>query len=156
MDNYTKLREVVARLSRVEPEAMGPDYSLGPLLSGSISVHLLESALREHLGVTPPPLHNLRTYSDLEAAVLGTPAQQPDRPLPATARSTAQTAEPTSPSEGNLACGLDVEQVSKFPVAPDYWTHEFYVNTFTRTEIAYCTRQADPRPHFAARWCAKE
>jgi holo-[acyl-carrier protein] synthase len=151
MDQQTRLREVVARLCRVEPEQVRPDFSLADLFGSSLGVHLLESALREHLGVTPPPLHALRTYSDLEAAVLGrTP------PVPASeAGPSPERAEPAGLAAG-LQCGLDVEQVAKFPEAPDYWTHEFYANTFTKTEIAYCTRQAQPRRHFAARWCAKE
>jgi len=155
MDKHTKMRQIVATLSRVEPEAVGPDFSLAPLLSASLTVHRLEAALREHLGVVPPRLHGLRSYSELETAILGETSQPtgPARPASGAGRDSPR---PESHNRQGLGCGLDVEPIANFPAAPDYWTHEFYTNTFTSTEIAYCARQPDPRPHFAARWCAKE
>ena len=42
------------------------------------------------------------------------------------------------------------------PVTDDYWEHEFYKESFSKDEIAYCVLQENPRMHFAARWCAKE
>jgi phosphopantetheine--protein transferase-like protein len=155
MDKQTKLRDVVARLCRGTPEEVGADFSLVRFLSGSINVHLLESAVRQHLGIVSPPLHGLRTYAELEAAVLGTTAAPAGNAALATGRPPAAGA--TNPTtSADVACGLDVESVSKLPVATDYWTHDFYVNTFSSVEIAYCTRQVEPRSHFAARWCAKE
>lgn len=151
MDKHTKIRQIVATLSRVEPETVGPDFSLATLLAGSLTVHRLEAAVREHLGVVPPRLHGLRTYAELEAAVLG--ESGPAHPASAAVR---DNPGPESQKGRGLSCGLDVEPIANFPAVPDYWTAEFYTNTFTSLEIAYCVRQLDPRPHFAARWCAKE
>jgi phosphopantetheine--protein transferase-like protein len=160
MNRQTNLREIVARLCRVEAEEVRPDFSLAHFFSNSLNVHLLESALRKHLGIEAVPLHNLRTYSELEAAVLGGPDGQPGSASPvseAATRAPLPTGQLATPTTGvPLACGLDVETISALPVSQDYWTHEFYTNTFTTQEIAYCSRQADPRSHFASRWCAKE
>jgi holo-[acyl-carrier protein] synthase len=160
MDKHTNLRQIVATLCRVEPEAVGPDFSVAPLVSGSLTVHRLEAAVREHLGVVPPRLHGLRTYAELEAAVLGGAGQrtEPARVASKAVQDSPQHSKPQPQSEKGrgLACGLDVEPIANFPAAPDYWLDEFYANTFTGLEIAYCARQPDPRPHFAARWCAKE
>ena len=46
--------------------------------------------------------------------------------------------------------------VDAMPMADDYWEHEFYKESFSKDEIAYCLLQENPRMHFAARWCAKE
>jgi phosphopantetheine--protein transferase-like protein len=59
-------------------------------------------------------------------------------------------------AESRLACGIDVESISSLPEAKDYWEEPFYKANFTPAEIAYCVGQANPRMHFAARWCAKE
>ena len=56
----------------------------------------------------------------------------------------------------DLACGIDIERVDAMPVTDDYWEHEFYKESFSKDEIAYCLLQENPRMHFAARWCAKE
>jgi phosphopantetheine--protein transferase-like protein len=159
MDNHEKMRAIVARLCRVEPDDVHPDFSLAQLVSSSINVHLLESALKQHLGIVPPPLHSLNTYSDLEAAILGASSRLPSAKEPAAEkRRELQHMARTAASRAghSIACGLDVESIASLPAAEDFWTHEFYLNTFTSTEMAYCTRQLDPRIHFGARWCAKE
>jgi phosphopantetheine--protein transferase-like protein len=160
MDKHEKLREIVARLIRMEPADVHPGSSLAHVMSGSINVHLLESALRQHLGVVPPPLHSLKTFADLEAAVFASESLQPPAQEPPLQTPKAQLGASVPhgvPHAGPaIACGLDVESISNLPATHDFWTHEFYLNTFTSTELAYCTRQLDPRIHFGARWCAKE
>jgi phosphopantetheine--protein transferase-like protein len=158
MDQREQLRAMVAQLCRVGPEAVGPGFSVTALVTGSITSHLLASALRKHLGIEVPLLHGIRTYAELESAVLGVPASDRGAPPPRGPEAPAgRAAVPANalPRE-SLACGLDVEKVSSLPAAEDYWAHEFYVNTFTSTEIAYCVVQPEPLAHFAARWCAKE
>lgn len=159
MEQREQLREIVARLCRVAPEALHADFSLAALVTGSITCHLLDSALRKHLGIEPPLLRRIGTYAELEAAVLRLPNSDQNAPPPlaiAEAPASSLASSFHSPSEGSIGCGLDIEKVSSLPLADDYWTHEFYVNTFTTTEIAYCVRQANPLMHFTSRWCAKE
>lgn len=54
-----------------------------------------------------------------------------------------------------VSIGLDLEDLSRWRqtglrvLDPDS-------RIFSAAERAYCDRQADPVPHYAARWCAKE
>lgn len=54
-----------------------------------------------------------------------------------------------------ISVGLDLEDLDRWRagglrvVDPDS-------RVFSVAERAYCEQQADPAPHFAARWCAKE
>src|SRR5262249_22855000 len=151
MDKRQCLREIVARLGRVREDEVGPGFPLGPLVSRSISAHLLDTALRKQLGVGPLALQSLGTYAELEVMVLGggEAGGRPPRRLPAT--TDGGRPSPLPPPEdgpGGLACGLDVESVSSLPVTDDHWSHEFYSASFTSTEIAYCVAQAHPRRHF--------
>jgi phosphopantetheine--protein transferase-like protein len=156
MDKRQHLREIVARLCRVHQEEVLSGFSLAPLVSRSVNVHLLDSALRKLLGVEPPPLQTIRTYADLEALVLGeVEGGESPRALIPGATNVAEEYVPT-PVPGGLACGLDMESIANLPMTEDPWMHEFYSNFFTSTEIAYCVAQAHPLRHFAARWCAKE
>jgi phosphopantetheine--protein transferase-like protein len=55
-----------------------------------------------------------------------------------------------------ISCGIDIQDISIFPEAADYWSEHFYEDNFTGEEIAYCVSAPLPRLHFAARWCVKE
>ena len=151
MDKAAQLRQLVAPLAGVGPADLGGP--LGGRLKTSIGRATLEAVLRREFGVGGPGVLRAATYADLEAAVLGTappPAAAaaspgPDRP--------AETISATGSAPG---CGVDVEQVAALPAAADYWADAFYQANFTPAELAYCVRQDDPRPHLAARWCAKE
>src|SRR3990167_6946156 len=52
--------------------------------------------------------------------------------------------------------GIDIELISRFNEAKDYWTDTFYRENFSISEIAYCIKQPRPIEHFAGKWCVKE
>lgn len=59
--------------------------------------------------------------------------------------------------QGNVrGIGIDIEHCENLPAATDPWTQPFYVENFTKAEIAYCQRQPNPRESFCGLWCAKE
>ena len=51
---------------------------------------------------------------------------------------------------------MDVEEVGRFRKLPYKSNSYFYKKIFTPAEIKYCLSKADPYPHFAARFAAKE
>jgi len=76
-----------------------------------------------------------------------------------------QAARPEAPSSSEAAeggragmpsIGIDIEQISSLPDAPDFRDHEFYNANFTDAEIAYCIGRGDPRQSFCGLWAAKE
>jgi phosphopantetheine--protein transferase-like protein len=52
--------------------------------------------------------------------------------------------------------GIDIEHCDNLPAIADPWTEPFYVENFSKAEIAYCQRQPNPRESFCGLWCAKE
>jgi len=52
--------------------------------------------------------------------------------------------------------GVDIEEISRFSKRGYDTRKEFYDKIFTPDEIKYCLSKADPYPHFAVRFCAKE
>ena len=52
--------------------------------------------------------------------------------------------------------GVDMEEVKRFRGLPYKSQRSFYEKIFTAREIKYCLSKADPYPHFAARFAAKE
>ena len=156
MEPKEQLRQIVAQLAGLSPEAIDADFSLKSRgLQSSVRRAALAAAIRRHLGVNIAEVYSVVTFRELEAAVFGGGSQ--------TALSSTKPAVLPKPAAvsalsgiDDLACGIDIEMVDAMPVADDYWEHEFYKASFSKDEIAYCLLQENPRMHFAARWCAKE
>ena len=60
------------------------------------------------------------------------------------------------PDHGGLSVGIDMEHCDRLPAISDASEQAFYSENFTRAEIAYCRRRANPRESFCGLWCAKE
>jgi holo-[acyl-carrier protein] synthase len=52
--------------------------------------------------------------------------------------------------------GVDLVNIPRIRAMIDRWQDRFLHRVFTEAEIAYCLERADPAPHFAARFAAKE
>lgn len=50
--------------------------------------------------------------------------------------------------------GIDIEKIERFRDIP--YSDAFYRKFFSEQEIDYCMKTADPAPHFAVRFAAKE
>jgi holo-[acyl-carrier protein] synthase len=145
------LKTIVAEMAKVDPAQIGPAFSLqSPAFATSLKKAVLVASIRRNLGVDCMRAALAKDFAELESMVQGggSPEVMPLQPA-------APTPAPVEAPTG-LSCGIDLELVSSLPSAPDYRTHDFYVLNFTEAERAYCSAQAEPRMHFAARWAAKE
>ncbi len=61
-----------------------------------------------------------------------------------------------SDSAGALGVGTDLVDVERIRKSLDEHGERFLEKVFTSAERAYCLGMADPAPHFAARFAAKE
>lgn len=52
--------------------------------------------------------------------------------------------------------GIDLAQVSRFRLFTTDKTHPFLTRNFSKRELAYCFAFADPSPHLAGTFAAKE
>jgi len=163
MDTRTVLRQTVASFFQIELDQVTAELSFGPRMQGSVARARLDAAIRRRLATVCPEVYTAGTYAELEAAILG---KQPDE-VPAASAAPVGDGDATSETfdlapimtgsdPHNLACGIDIESPESLPIETDYWQSEFYRANFSSAEIAYCITQADPRQHFAARWCVKE
>ncbi|OGR48118.1 MAG: hypothetical protein A2X40_02375 [Elusimicrobia bacterium GWC2_65_9] len=149
------LREIVGKLAGCPASDVGPDFRLdGPGLSGSMKKSILIASVRRQLGVECMRAAQAKTFAELESVVRAAASAGAKEPSES-ARVLAGDLERGELPAG-LRCGIDVEAADALPLAQDYANHEFYRDAFTLDEIAYCAGQANPRIHFAARWCAKE
>jgi phosphopantetheine--protein transferase-like protein len=158
MNQLEVLRGIVAKLGETQPDSIGPDFSLqSPALKGSIKRAALAASIRRQLGINCPAAHSVGTFAELEQAVFrATTSPAPDASPPASRPIPVPVALSPDLGSQQLRCGVDIEMISELPEAVDYREHEFYRDTFSPEEIAYCVLQENPRMHFAGRWCVKE
>jgi holo-[acyl-carrier protein] synthase len=156
MDTTTLLRKTVAEFFEVDEARMGPTFSL-QARQGSIARAALDAAIRGRVGLKSQSVYRAKTYGELEAELAPGSAEVPAVGPETIVRSPSPAPEPIEANgPPGASCGVDIELVANLPASGDPWEDEFYRAHFTPSEIAYCLRQAEPGPHFAARWCAKE
>ena len=159
-----ELKQVVAELFEVDFNNVNGDFLLSTRrMQGSLARAKLDAAIRHRLGVKCRAVYSVKTYGELQEAVLGTSSGRDESDSSASIETTVTNTDGSVPFSLNsletptaLSCGIDVEMVENFPEVDDYWKDSFYTNSFSSVEIAYCLLQENPRMHFAARWCAKE
>jgi holo-[acyl-carrier protein] synthase len=149
MEPSTLLRKTVAEFFEVDESQVGPSFSL-QTRQGSIARAALDAAIRGRVGLKSQSVYSAKTFGELMAEV------SPGSSLPAAPSAPVTAAPVPIASSSGASCGVDLELIANLPVAVDPWEHDFYRNTFSSSEIAYCLRQPEPATHFAARWCAKE
>lgn len=143
------LRELTARFWRVPPATVTDGLRFDATgLTGFSSTRFLTfvAAVERQLGVRIDDPGSLRSFADLVARAGG------GRPSAAPAIERA----PAAALPIGLQLGHDLEEVRNLPTPADYRTDAFYTRNFTPAELDYCLSQKDPRPHLAARLCAKE
>ena len=59
-------------------------------------------------------------------------------------------------TQGTVGVGIDLVDVARIAGMRERYGDTFLTRTFTSDEIAYCMKYANPDPHFAARFAAKE
>ena len=159
-----ELKQVVAELFEADPKAVNADFVLSTRrMQGSLARAKLDAAIRNRLGIKSRAVYSVKSYGELQNALLGATSQVSESNGSTAIESTGTNSElstvlagKTLGFESSLRCGIDIEMVDGFPEVDDYWKDTFYINSFSSTEIAYCSLQEFPRMHFAARWCAKE
>jgi phosphopantetheine--protein transferase-like protein len=157
-----QLRATVADFFGVDAGNVGPAFPLnGRQGEGSIARAALDAAIRRRVGRKAATVYTATTLGQIEAELFPDgsweiAAPETETSINIQAMPPSAPAAPGPVASGGVSAGVDIESVAALPKADDYWEHSFYQATFTSAEIAYCVAQPSPRPHFAARWCAKE
>ena len=107
MEAKEQLRQIVAQLAGLKPEAIGIDFSLRSRgLQSSVRRAALAAAIRRHLGVNVPQVYSVVSFSELEAAVLQGESKTTDSGLLPNDLQKRIAASVLS-SVDDLACGID-------------------------------------------------
>jgi phosphopantetheine--protein transferase-like protein len=154
MPEIEKLQEIIAEFMKVPVDTVGASTALTGVLAGSLGRARLDAILRSRMGISNPGVYTIKTFGELcqlagaDISGVSPAAPEPQRnKLPKTL---------TGAFGRGVAIGIDMQSLDAMPEATDYWENEFYVQHYTRQEIAYALLQPNPRESLAAMWCAKE
>ena len=159
MSEEQRLKELLAELLDTSPTEISSSFSLDvPKFRSSVGRMILKTSIMDRFGKEIDVV-GVHSFADLLEQINGeSVSNEPPQTGSAAARENPKTnhTSSTMANSGQFSCGVDMEEVSALPETNDFWAHEFYREHFSPEEIAYCVSQSLPRPHFAARWCAKE
>jgi holo-[acyl-carrier protein] synthase len=167
--------EVIAAIAKVarKPAAEIADHmhlsSLG--VSSSLGLSLLRSQLERSTGSTLGSLSSTMRVDGLLAMLASRPAGSGSGngathppgvrplqvvPVPAAGKSDVAVSQGALQWSGEIALGLDIQDVEAMPATTDYRAHEFYRSHFSPAEIATALLRPDARLHLCGIFCAKE
>ena len=122
-------------------------------LEGSVGRNTFRAALKRLAGVDLPAAMTANSFAELiqQGGSAEAPASVP------TSTPSAAPASPALPAGAEVVeIGVDIEDARNLPWSGDPWSEPFYLENFSKPEIAYCTRQANPRLSLCGLWAAKE
>jgi phosphopantetheine--protein transferase-like protein len=162
MDTQAALKTAIAKIANVDESAITESFSLDiPRFRSSAGSVILSNVVKK-ICKQSVNCAGVKTFGELlslgnaDAAIDNAAAVEVHaEPL------SPDIEKPSTPTVAPLAmagmsCGIDIQDISIFPEACDYWAETFYTDNFTEEEIAYCATAPFPRKHFASRWCIKE
>lgn len=139
-----ELIAVVAQVSRKNAASINGDTSLNSLgMNSSLGLTIMRNVLEKKFGRKLPNLHWKMTVAEVGSmisAVEGAPAASSE----------------VVPALEDFGVGVDIEDLSMFPVAADYQEDPFYKSNFSQAEIAASLTRPNPSDHLAGIFCAKE
>jgi phosphopantetheine--protein transferase-like protein len=140
-----KIREIVSVFIKVPADQIAESTPIDRrAVQSSILLHRMYARLGE-AGFVVNDYAGISVFGDLMRKQGGSAS-------PAVIPGSAQDGEP-----GDIpGVGIDMEEVAALPRADDLRKEAFYVQNFTREEIAYCILQADPYASLTGLFAVKE
>ena len=122
-------------------------------IQGSVLVHRMYSELKKN-GYKVNNPGEISTFGDLEKKLLGLDGlDNINIEEGKIEKSINQISESSTKSIG---IGIDIESSANLPDSDNFIDDQFYIDNFSKSEIAYCSSKENPKSCFTGRFAAKE
>jgi len=126
-------------------------------IPGSVLLHRMYSELSKN-GFTVRDPSQIRTFGELESELFGNKTLsdnlKPDIELNNVKINASTKVQKVDISMAGI--GIDIESSLNLPDTIDYFEDQFYIDNFSKSEIAYCSAKLNPKSCFTGRFSAKE
>jgi phosphopantetheine--protein transferase-like protein len=148
------IREIIATFLKVDIRDVNSNTQIDKkAIQGSILVHRMYSELKKN-GYEVNNPGGIKTFGDLEKELLGLDSLgNINIEEGKIEKSTNQLSEDSIKSNG---IGIDIESSANLPNSDNFIDDQFYIDNFSKSEIAYCSSQQNPKSCFTGRFAAKE
>ena len=126
-------------------------------IPGSVLLHRMYSELSKS-GFTARDPSRIKTFGELENELFGDEALS-DNSTSSIESNYIKRSVNTKVQKIDISTngiGIDIESSSKLPNTVDYFEDQFYIDNFSKSEIAYCSAKLNPKSCFTGRFSAKE
>jgi phosphopantetheine--protein transferase-like protein len=148
------IKEIIATFLKVSIQDVNSDTRIDKqAINGSVLIHRMYSELRKNGYEVNNPAE-VKTFGDLEVELLG--INNPENLNLEEGQSKKPIKKILSKSLKSSAIGIDMESSANLPDADDYNEDQFYIDNFSKSEIAYCSSKDNPKSCFSGRFAAKE
>jgi len=146
-----KIKDIVATFLEISPNEISDKTLIGrDVIQGSAKIHRLRSELKKQ-GVDIPDWENISCVGDLTGNRVDLPITTKKNSL-----KVKTLTEEDLPNKIPCSIGIDIESIEAIPDAEDFYTEQFFLDNFSKKEIAYCSRQNNSRRCFSGRFAIKE
>ena len=146
-----KIKDIVATFLEISPNEISDKTLIGrDVIQSSAKIHRLRSELKKQ-GVDIPDWENISCVGDLTGNRVDLPITSKKNSL-----KVKTLTEEDLPNKIPCSIGIDIESIEAIPDAEDFYTEQFFLDNFSKKEIAYCSRQNNSRRCFSGRFAIKE
>ena len=122
-------------------------------IQGSVLIHRMYSELKKNGYEINNPA-DIKTFGDLEKELFG--IDKFDNINIEENKTKNSKTQLSGNSINSNGIGFDIESSINLPEADDFFDDQFYIDNFSKSEIAYCSSKENPKSCFAGRFAAKE
>ena len=150
------IRGIIATFLKVNIRDVNSDTRIDiKAIQGSILIHRMYSELKKN-GYKVNNPGEITTFGDLEKKLLGLDGlDNINIEEGKIEKSINQISESSTKSIG-IGIGIDIESSANLPDSDNFIDDQFYIDNFSKSEIAYCSSKENPKSCFTGRFAAKE
>ena len=149
------VKEIVATFLKTETANVNSSTLIdNTAIPGSVLIHRMYSELSKK-GFKVKNAAKVKTYGDLES-ILFNGLLKNERDSHNHSEDSKIDYMNSVQKNGESGIGIDIESVDNLPDSNDYFDDQFYIDNFSKKEIAYCSSKQNPKSCFCGRFAAKE
>ena len=149
------VKEIVAPFLKTETANVNSSTLIdNTAIPGSVLIHRMYSELSKK-GFKVKNAAKVKTYGDLES-ILFNGLLKNERDSHNHSEDSKIDYMNSVQKNGESGIGIDIESVDNLPDSNDYFDDQFYIDNFSKKEIAYCSSKQNPKSCFCGRFAAKE
>jgi holo-[acyl-carrier protein] synthase len=158
--SHDNIKEIIATFLKVDIRDVNSNTQIdNKAIQGSILVHRMYSELKKN-GYEVNNPGEIKTFGDLEKELLGLDSlgniNIEEGKIEKSINQISESSIKSNSNSNSNGIGIDIESSANLPNTDNFIDEQFYIDNFSKSEIAYCSSKENPKSCFTGRFAAKE